>query len=420
MVGYPKVAIAKLGLSRVLLLLLFPLTVVGQISVQASPPRGPVPKYYFGLHIHHLWQDTEWPSVPFGTWRLWDSHTMWAYLEPHPGQYDFSLLDKYADVAQAHQVELVLTLAGTPAWASKRPTEVPEHEGGVKGAPGLAAEPSTIAPWEDFVRTVATRYKGRIHYYEIWNEPMSRPFFSGQPQDLAAMVQSAATILKQVDPANKVLSPPVSGDDKGLSWFDGFLRAGGGQAVDIYGFHFYVGGPPEKMLPKIEAARSLLRKYSQDSKPMWNTEAGWQTAQLGQRTSATYVARALLIAWPFGLNRYLLYSWDHPQFGIAPSGQASTAMVRAYGTVEHWLEGAVVTRCVGTPSGLWVENLTLKNGSQAKVVWSTGSPTPLTSENVGEAKFSTTLDGQTAPIQASSLPEANDSPILLSSDGRVD
>src|SRR5271156_6298725 len=102
---------------------------------------------------------------------------------------------------------------------------------------------------------------------------MSRPFFSGQPQDLVVLVRSASAVLKVVDPANKVLSPPVSGDDKGLSWFNYFLRAGGGQYVDIYAFHFYVGGEPEKMVAKIEAARSLLRTYGQDTKPIWNTEA---------------------------------------------------------------------------------------------------------------------------------------------------
>ena len=399
-------------------LFMVPFGVGAESPIQANPPRGPIPRTYFGLHIHHLWQDTGWPSIDFGTWRLWDAHVTWANLEPHPNVYDFSLLDKYVAVAQQHQVELVLTLSGTPTWASARPSEVPIHEGGVKGTPGLAAEPSSLASWEDFVRTVATRYKGKIRYYEIWNEPMSRPFFSGQPQDLVAMTRSASTILKGIDPANKVLSPPVSGDDKGLSWFNNFLRAGGGQYVDIYAFHFYVGGEPEKMVPKIEAARSLLRTYGQDTKPMWSTEAGWQISQLGPQVASDYVARAFLVAWPFGLSRYILYSWDHPQMGIAPNGNESTPMVQAYATVEQWLLGAIVTRCVGMPNGLWIENLTLPGGGQAKVIWSTGGPIRLTKDHVGDAKVYTTLDRQTVPIAPGSFPQATNSPILLSMDGR--
>src|SRR5262249_20629186 len=94
--------------SALILVLLTSLKATPQTANQLTPPRGPVPENYFGLHIHHLWQDTQWPSIPFGTWRLWDAHVLWTYLEPQPGQYDFSLLDKYVQVAQEHNVELIL------------------------------------------------------------------------------------------------------------------------------------------------------------------------------------------------------------------------------------------------------------------------------------------------------------------------
>jgi hypothetical protein len=253
---------------------------------QLDPPRGPVPPVYFGLHIHHLWQDTGWPDIPFGTWRLWDAHVLWAYLEPSPGKYDFELLDRYVQVANQHGVELVLTLQGPPTWASARPAEVPVHQGGGKGLPGSAAEPKSFSTWEDFVRAVASRYRGKIKYYELWNEPMSRPYFSGTPEQMVALAKSASAILKQIDPENKLLSPPVSGDSNGLEWLSKFLSAGGGQYVDIYGFHFYVGGVPEQAIPKVQSARVLLRQFGQDQKPMWNTEAGWQISQLAPSVAA--------------------------------------------------------------------------------------------------------------------------------------
>ena len=33
----------------------------------------PIPKTYFGMHIHRADSITDWPVVKFGTWRLWDS-----------------------------------------------------------------------------------------------------------------------------------------------------------------------------------------------------------------------------------------------------------------------------------------------------------------------------------------------------------
>jgi Glycosyl hydrolase catalytic core len=400
-----------------ILVLLISLNARPQTAVQLTPPRGPVPEAYFGLHIHHLWQTTQWPSIPFGTWRLWDAHVLWTYLEPAPGKYDFSLLDKYVQIAQEHNVELILTLEGTPTWASSRPNEVPVHANGAKGAAGVAATPLTTSTWEDFLRTVGTRYKGKIRVYEIWNEPMAKPYFSGSPQEMAGLVKSASTVLKQIDPENRIISPPVSGDNDGIDWFDRFLSAGGGQFVDIYGFHFYVGGPPEKSLPKIERARALLRKYGQDSKPIWNTEAGWQISHLGPQVASDYVARAFLVSWPSGIGRYMFYSWDHPDMGIAPNGNASTPMVLAYATVEKWMVGSTVTRCVSTQNGLWVENLTMANGSQGKVVWSAAGSISLTKDNIGGATEYETLDGQKVQIRPNSPPQATESPILLLAGG---
>jgi hypothetical protein len=380
---------------------------------QLDPPRGPVPPVYFGLHIHHLWQDTGWPDIPFGTWRLWDAHVLWAYLEPSPGKYDFELLDRYVQVANQHGVELVLTLQGPPTWASARPAEVPVHQGGGKGLPGSAAEPKSFSTWEDFVRAVASRYRGKIKYYELWNEPMSRPYFSGTPEQMVALAKSASAILKQIDPENKLLSPPVSGDSNGLEWLSKFLSAGGGQYVDIYGFHFYVGGVPEQAIPKVQSARVLLRQFGQDQKPMWNTEAGWQISQLAPSVAADYVARALLLGWPLELGRYVFYSWDHPQMGIAPEGNSNTPMVRAYASVERWLTGSVVTRCLRLPNGMWVEDLTFKDGLHGKVVWAQSGTVPLSIDNIGNATEYVTLDGQATSIRAGTVIEASGSPILL-------
>ena len=400
-------------LCALMLILLMASSSTPQIATQLSPPRGAVPKTYFGLHIHHLFEDTEWPSVPFGTWRLWDAHVMWTYLEPARDKYDFSLLDKFVQAAQDHDVEIVLTLAGTPAWASARPSEVPVHAGGFKSQAGLAAEPASESTWSDFLNTVASRYKGRIHYYEVWNEPMSEPFFSGTPQDMARLAKTAATVLKQVDPSIKIVSPPVTADDKGLSWLTSFLQAGGGQYVDIYGFHLYIGGPPEKGLPKIERARALLRSSGQGNKPIWNTEAGWEISKLDQRTASNYVARTFLLDWPLGIGRFMLYSWDSPQMGIAPSGNGSTPMVAAYATIERWLLGSTVSRCVGTQSGLWVENLTLANGAQAKIVWTAVGQVKLNKDNIGNATEYTTLGNETIRIGPDTAIYASESPILL-------
>jgi len=60
-----------------------------------------------------------------------------------------------------------------------------------------------------WVTTVVTRNAGRVKYWEIWNEPDSSDFFTGNINQLVTYAQHAYTIIKSIDPSAKVISPPV-------------------------------------------------------------------------------------------------------------------------------------------------------------------------------------------------------------------
>ena len=130
----------------------------------AYPPDG---------SLHGTDRLTPWPSVPIPEWRLWDAKVTWPDLEPGKGQRHFDDLDKSLALAEAHHANVLMTLGLTPRWASARPQEASGY------SPGYAAEPKDIEDWRSLVRTVATRYKGRIHAYEIWNEPNVKRFWTG-------------------------------------------------------------------------------------------------------------------------------------------------------------------------------------------------------------------------------------------------
>lgn len=413
-----KATCTSLGLGELslpLLLLLLSVSFASTANAQESrlqvPPE-PLPLEFFGLHIHHLWKPTAWPDVTFGMWRLWDAHVTWALLEPKQNTYDFSLLDRYVDAAEAHHVQLILTLAGTPTWASARPEEIPVHAGGGKGSPGAAAEPASEQYWSDFVRTVGQRYKGRIYLYEIWNEPMAKPFYSGSVSTMVSMTRSARSILKGIDPANQILSPPVDASLAGYAWIEDFLSAGGGDFVDIFGFHLYVPGPPELMVKRISQFREILAKYHQDDKPFWNTEAGWQMNNRNPQVAADYVIRAFLVAWVDGVKRYMFYSWDNDTMGIMPKG-GQDGMAAAYRQAVHWMVGSRFTDCVIFPDGTWVEHLTLRDGQAAKIVWSTTANKNLEREHVGAAIRYETLDGQSRDLRPGIEVPISGAPILL-------
>ena len=88
------------------------------------------------------------------------------------------------------------------------------------------------------MRTVATRYKGRIHTYEVWNEPNLKMFYSGTREQLVQLAKDAYEVLHEVDPTVVVVSPSVTGGYD-VPYFSKLLDLGMGRYADVIGYHFY-------------------------------------------------------------------------------------------------------------------------------------------------------------------------------------
>src|SRR5271167_1069568 len=185
----------------ILCLILFQAQLNSAATSELQAPKTPIPASYFGLHIHHLsypTPSTSWPDVPVPAWRLWDAAVTWPFLEPAKGQWQFDRLDGYLSLAEKHGTTVLLTLGMSPGWAN----------GGSKPT----APPQDIDDWRAYVTTVASRYKGRIPAYEVWNEPNLTDFWTGTTDQLIALTKAAAEIIHSVDPKAIVVSPAPTGD----------------------------------------------------------------------------------------------------------------------------------------------------------------------------------------------------------------
>jgi hypothetical protein len=185
------------------------------------------------MHIHNAATTTPWPPIPIGSWRLWDSRVAWPQLEPNKGQWNLALLDQYLSLAEEHKTEVLLPLGLSPQWASARPMEHSVYQ------PGNAAEPANVADWQNYVDTVATHCKGRVHAYEIWNEPNEKGFWTGTTSQMVILTQAASNIIHRIDPSAIVISPSAT-TSTGPTWLSEFFNYGGGKYVDVIGYHFYV------------------------------------------------------------------------------------------------------------------------------------------------------------------------------------
>src|SRR5258708_47721 len=367
----------KLSIRMIVTLLVLATALAGQVRL--VPPPYPVPLEYFGMHFHRLATTTPWPDITFGNWRLWDAYVAWPALEPEKGKWNFTTLDKYVAMADQHHVQILLPLALSPNWASARPSEP------CSNGPGAAAEPARIEDWREYVHTVASRYKGRIYYYEIWNEPNLKDFYTGSIEKLVELTDEADRELKAVDPLNKVISPSFV-LRTGVPKLEEFLKAGGGRHAAAIGYHFYIGpNPPETMVDIVAQVRGLVAKYDRPDQPVWNTESGWAIENkrtevkvgnsgmgrvLPESEAEAYVARATILLWTAGAYRFFYYSWDNKIMGLTEEdGKTLKRPAMAYAEVEKWLVGAPMTSCESNADKIWGCTLSPDGGYHGWLCW---------------------------------------------------
>ena len=88
-----------------------------------------------------------------------------------PG-YDWSLYDEFVQRAQRNGLKVMLTLSGEiPFWASREPDRCPHFIGGYSNLALSCMWKPDRDLFEQFSQAVATRYKGLVEYYSLWNEP---------------------------------------------------------------------------------------------------------------------------------------------------------------------------------------------------------------------------------------------------------
>ena len=118
------------------------------------------------MHVHPCPGARPQALTRVGAIRLWDTGITWRNVEKSNNSYDWSKFDAAVRNAEAlGATEILYTLGMTPRWAAANP----DSKGALYGS-GLQQPPEVQAYYLDYLRAVATRYKGRITAYQVWNE----------------------------------------------------------------------------------------------------------------------------------------------------------------------------------------------------------------------------------------------------------
>lgn len=89
----------------------------------------------------------------------------WGSLHPEADRYDFAASDAYVEFAEKNKMAMI---GHTLVWHSQTPGWVFQGKDG-----GDASREELLERMKDHIRTVAGRYKGRIHGWDVVNEAIS-------------------------------------------------------------------------------------------------------------------------------------------------------------------------------------------------------------------------------------------------------
>lgn len=343
-----------------------------------------------GIHVHEPINIGQASQAGYGAIRLWDSAADWGSLQSSRGRWNFQRVETYLAESDKAKLKVLWVIGNTPRWASARPKEKCSY------GLGCAAEPASMQDWRQYVRTIATRYRGRVECYEPWNE-VSFPtdpafttpgaggapghFFSGTAEAMVALARVAYKEIKAADPNACVLSPSFHPSGHWAEKFDRFLALGGGQYADVISQHFYFRDEPEQTVPTIQAMRRVMGKYAASQLPIWNTEVGvafagklkeWPKLS-AEELIYSLTLRTYLLNASQGVERVYWYAWDNKNMGFSAPGMDSRRAVAAAKAAVGFFKGFESAVCESS-SNLW-QCAVRTGGRRLKVVWLAGKNT---------------------------------------------
>ncbi|MDO8672613.1 MAG: hypothetical protein Q7O66_14455 [Dehalococcoidia bacterium] len=161
----------------------------------------------------------------------------WTWIEGKgKGQYEWNEPDRILKATSALDLKVLARIDISPMWARPRNAD-----------PGLHGPPVNNQDFGDFVAAFATRYKGQIKAYQIWNEPnLAREWEGKQPNatDYVNLLKVAYQAIKAADPDAIVISAGLSPTTASgaiatpdAEYLQQMYTAGASKYFDVLGVH---------------------------------------------------------------------------------------------------------------------------------------------------------------------------------------
>ena len=194
---------------------------------------------------------------------------LWDDIEPAPDRWDFAKYDHIVELLSKNNIKILGLLSYNAVWAAEYWNSAPNN-----------------FLFTKYARAVVDRYKDRVKYWEIWNEPDDATYWREQDgmKAYTKLLTSVYPAIKEADPTAVVLMGGVS---KSIApSLRSIYRYGGKDSFDAVNFHPFVN-------PKLPDAQNNFRgihtgvlktmeEFGDSKKPIWITEVGCPGLKQGE------------------------------------------------------------------------------------------------------------------------------------------
>jgi len=268
----------------------------------------------------------------------------WAQIEKEKGNFDFTFFDKMVVQAKKNNINLLPVLGGAPQWALTAENKLKNSK-----------------DYAEFVFAVVNHFKGKIKYYEIWNEPNNitfKPPFA-KVKEYAKILKISYLAAKKADKNCQVLMGGLAGGID-FAYTEGIYKFAGKNFFDVMNIHPYraLSFSPEKgnLEEDILNLKKLMKKYNDEKKEIWVSEIGWPTSKglqggwlgVSEETQANYLIRSYVILCSQGIKKFFWYDavndgtdekyFEHNQ-GLLTNDLKPKKSYLAYKTLTKFLAG---------------------------------------------------------------------------------
>lgn len=275
-------------MKRFTIILFFLIIVFCSISFAQDNAENPFGVLEF-LHWNHSWNSYKYPNrtelekviglikESGAGWVRMDF--VWGDIEAQKGNFNFTNYDLIVELLEKNGIKILGILDYSADWAS------------ACGQWNCAPRDNQL--FVDYVKVVISRYKEKVKYWEVWNEPDSRAYWQEQDglKSYCLLLKEVYLAAKSIDPECKILNGGLAG----MLGVNQLYDHGAKDYFDILNIHLFESplnlGAEKRILAYPKLAYKIMKRNGDAHKKIWITESGCPGVRRGVKTRNWWMGR---------------------------------------------------------------------------------------------------------------------------------